>query len=224
MTSYRYLGYGVTNSNGVAHLDHDPQGNPINGYTGTGAGEVDVIASTDNPISSGSIVSEPYNVWDTIFYDDGLSGTQTKWDTIVVSKSLESNGTKFLVTDTSASARASTNPVDNASAYDYQPQPMAFECYVVDLYRPSGSGALGIQFIQQNPVINKQILLLGSDIGHTVKVLYTGTALEVYVDGVHQSSRDLEVTFGNSELMRVGFAFYSKDNYVVVKNVKTYLI
>lgn len=72
MTSYRYIGYGVTDSNGVAHLDHDPQGNPINGYTGTGAGEVDVIASTDNPISSGSIVSEIYEVIDCTFYDEGL--------------------------------------------------------------------------------------------------------------------------------------------------------
>ena len=70
MTSYRYLGDGVTNSNGVAHLDHDPQGNPINGYTGTGAGEVDVIASTDNPVSSGSIVSETYSIWDTLFFDN----------------------------------------------------------------------------------------------------------------------------------------------------------
>lgn len=73
MTSYRYLGYGVTNSNGVAHLDHDPQGNPINGYTGTGAGEVDVIASTDNPVSSGSIVSVPCSVWDTLIYDSGIN-------------------------------------------------------------------------------------------------------------------------------------------------------
>ena len=69
MTSYRYIGYGVTDSNGVAHLDHDPQGNPINGYTGTGAGEVDVIASTDNPITGSSIVSEIYGVFDTRWYD-----------------------------------------------------------------------------------------------------------------------------------------------------------
>lgn len=75
MTSYIYKGYGVTDSNGVAHLDHDPQGNPINGYTGTGAGEVDIIASTDNPITSSSIVSETYEVLDTIFYDKGLEGT-----------------------------------------------------------------------------------------------------------------------------------------------------
>ena len=80
MTSYRYLGYGVTNSNGVAHLDHDPQGNPINGYTGTGAGEVDVIASTDNPISSGSIVSETYEVLDCLYIDKCTSDDHANWN------------------------------------------------------------------------------------------------------------------------------------------------
>ena len=72
MTSYRYIGYGVTNSNGVAHLDHDPQGNSINGYTGTGAGEVDVVASLDNPVVEGSIVSEIYDVCDAVWYDKGI--------------------------------------------------------------------------------------------------------------------------------------------------------
>ena len=199
-------------------VDTNANGLSIHTYTGSGSGKVELQAKI------GSIVSETYPVLDTLFYDDGLSGTQTKWDILFVSKSIESNGTKFLITDTNASARASTNPVDNASAYDYQPQPMAFECDVVDLYRPSGSGTLGIQFIQQNPTVNKQIQLLQSDIGHTITIKYTGTALEAYVDGVHQPSRDLEVTFGNRGLMRVGFTFYSKDNYIVVKNVKVYSI
>lgn len=79
MIIYRYIGYGVTNSNGVAHLDHDPQGNPINGYTGTGAGEVDVIASTDNPIIDGSIVSEPYEVIDALFFDDASTNRNSEY-------------------------------------------------------------------------------------------------------------------------------------------------
>ena len=107
MTSYRYLGYGVTNSNGVAHLDHDPQGNPINGYTGTGAGEVDVIASTDNPISSGSIVSEPCNVWDTIWYDSDARNWQ---GTVTTSYS---DNTRVLPFEDGANAY----PVENNNQY-----------------------------------------------------------------------------------------------------------
>ena len=59
MTTYKYLGYGVTDENGVAHLDHDANGDPLtHSYTGVGAGEIDVLASLDNPITSSSIVSE----------------------------------------------------------------------------------------------------------------------------------------------------------------------
>ena len=44
MTSYRYLGYGVTDSNGVAHLKKNAKDQDIDGYTGVGAGEIDIIA------------------------------------------------------------------------------------------------------------------------------------------------------------------------------------
>ena len=70
--SYVYLGYGTTNSEGVAHLDHDADGEPIyHSYTSVGAGEIDVLASLDNPIVEGSIVSETYNVLDCVVYDGG---------------------------------------------------------------------------------------------------------------------------------------------------------
>ena len=76
MVSYNYLGYGVTNSEGIAKLDHDATGEPIeHSYTGVGAGEIDVLASLDNPIIDGSIVSEIYEVLDALFYEDGTTGT-----------------------------------------------------------------------------------------------------------------------------------------------------
>ena len=210
MVSYRYLGSALTNANGVATFD----------YEGTGAGEIDVIASLDKPIVDGSIVSEIYAVFDTIFYDDGLSGTQTKWDTLLSSKSIESNGTKFLVTDTNASSRASMNPVDNASAYDFQPQPMVFEFEVVDLYLPNG-GQVAPQFIQQNPTVNKQIPLNSTYIGHTIQIRYNGTEIRLYKDG-SDTGRYVTCTF--DQIMRVGFSFYMKDSYIIVKNVKAYPI
>jgi len=74
MVNYRYLGYGVTNDNGVAQLTHDANGDLISnggGYVGTGAGELDVIASLDNPITSGSVVSDTYQVIDALLRDGG---------------------------------------------------------------------------------------------------------------------------------------------------------
>ena len=61
MTSYRYLGSATTDANGIAKYN----------FTGSGAGEIDFIASLDNPIVDGSIVSETYNVWDCLMYDGG---------------------------------------------------------------------------------------------------------------------------------------------------------
>ena len=69
MTSYRYLGSALTNANGVATFD----------YEGTGAGEIDVIASLDKPITDGSIVSETYSILDTIYADTMSSDTSSRY-------------------------------------------------------------------------------------------------------------------------------------------------
>lgn len=82
MANYRYLGYGITNEQGIATLDHDSNGNPItHSYTGTGAGELDIIASLDDStkISESSIQSVPYELWDTICYDTGTDSTHSCW-------------------------------------------------------------------------------------------------------------------------------------------------
>ena len=77
MTNYVYLGYGTTDSTGKAKLDHDANGDAIShSYTGTGAGEIDVVASLDKPITEGSVVSTPYPVLDCIFMDYKSDGTK----------------------------------------------------------------------------------------------------------------------------------------------------
>ena len=78
MANYRYLGYGITNEQGIATLDHDANGNPIDhSYTGTGAGEIDIVASLDDNthISDSSLQSEIFVVSDTIWYFDGVNNT-----------------------------------------------------------------------------------------------------------------------------------------------------
>ena len=65
MVSYRYLGSATTDANGIAKYN----------FTGSGAGEIDYIASLDNPIVDGSIVSGTLPVFDCYKYDEGLSAT-----------------------------------------------------------------------------------------------------------------------------------------------------
>lgn len=61
--AYRYLGSATTNSNGIAELN----------FTGHGLGELDIVASTSNPITGSSLVSETYELLDCLVYDDGVS-------------------------------------------------------------------------------------------------------------------------------------------------------
>ena len=73
---YRYLGKGVTDSNGIAHMTEDAEGQTVTGYTGTGRGLTDIIASTDDStaISDSSIQSEIYAITDGTFKDIATTG------------------------------------------------------------------------------------------------------------------------------------------------------
>ena len=126
MTNYRYLGYGVTDSNGVAKLDHDANGDPLShSYTGVGAGEIDVVASLDNPITSSSIVSVPCNVLDATFYDKGLSGSgnyNDNWDTsdtISVSRDAEGTTLEYVPSASSYGRRFPNNSIKTPISNSY---------------------------------------------------------------------------------------------------------
>ena len=229
VVNYRCIGKGVTNSNGVAQMTHSSSDNGVtftqlanNGYEGVGKGKVDIVASMDKIINSGSVVSQPVEVLDCIFYDDGIVNPNTKWDCNQVTRSEETNGTKFLVTTTSASARASMNPLDNSSVYDFDAIPMAWEFDVVEWV---GTGSCQAQFLQSSPsTLNKVFNIhTRSPNGKSFKIVYTGSKLELWIDGVHQDG-DMIVTYDTNNKIRVGFAFATKDDYLIVKNVKAYPI
>lgn len=96
---YKYLGWGITNENGVAKLDHDANGDEIqHSYTGVGAGEIDVVASLDKPIVDGSIVSETFVVLDTLYHDEMTSDTTNNYSKL--SCSLVFNTDNLLATRT----------------------------------------------------------------------------------------------------------------------------
>ena len=83
MATYRCVGRGVTDSNGVAHLTHDCSGNPLqsSGYVGSGKGQTQIIASLDTPsqINDGSLQSETYEVLDCYRYDSGTDPNNNIW-------------------------------------------------------------------------------------------------------------------------------------------------
>ena len=70
MTNYTCIGIGTTDENGIAHITHDCEGNPLPepGYPGSGAGETLIIASLDNPVNVESILSNILNIIDEDSY------------------------------------------------------------------------------------------------------------------------------------------------------------
>lgn len=93
MVQYRYLGYGYTNSQGVATLNFDPSGEPLShSYTGVGAGKVDVVAM------SGGLQSDPYVIWDTLWFDNGVNGDYNENVIISGSPSISRNADGTTIT------------------------------------------------------------------------------------------------------------------------------
>ena len=69
------LGTGITNREGVAKLDTSTSNTALtHSYTGTGAGELNITATT------GVLESSTLTVWDYLFYDEGVTGAKnTNW-------------------------------------------------------------------------------------------------------------------------------------------------
>lgn len=111
MATYRFCGHGITNNNGIATLDYDANGNPLqnSGLVGTGVGELDIVASLDDPnsISDSSLQSETYSIIDATFVDNGVSTdhNDTGWNKTNLPDTLDrTDGTKIEQVDTSTGA------------------------------------------------------------------------------------------------------------------------
>ena len=89
--TYRCIGKGTTDSNGVAHMtkktsDGGSTWSDATGYTGTGAGELDLVASTVAPdsIDESSYQSEPFILCDAIVKDIGTTNdhNDSLWNSV----------------------------------------------------------------------------------------------------------------------------------------------
>ena len=87
----RLIGTGITNAQGIAIMNKDAQGETITGYTGVGAGKLQIIAE------SGTLQSETYELIDALFYDEAL--TNEKWNSnyadVTTNREIVSDGTRL---------------------------------------------------------------------------------------------------------------------------------
>ena len=190
MINYRYLGYGVTNSNGVAHLTNGADGQPLseNGYTGTGKGLTQIVASTDDKdhISEGSLQSEIYEVSDLLFYDSAL--TNEKWNSnyanVSLNRELVSNGTKLSYTADSGTRYCNTLIKGVQTWFD------STKAYQVDFdieWERNSDSAVGCGFGNSGYNIHNQFSGALSGSGH-YKIITDGATYQFYLDGVKKGT------------------------------------
>ena len=186
--TYIYKGYGITDENGIAKLDHDAQGNPLtHSYTGTGAGEIDIVASLDSTIGDSSIVSETYSLLDALFYDEAL--TNEKWNSnyadVTTNREIVSDGTILYYSAESGTKYCNTVIGSTKNWFD------STKAYQVDLdftyERDNTNCAVGIGFGSNGYNIHNHFngALTGS--GH-YKIITDGNTYQFYLDDVAKGS------------------------------------
>ena len=204
--SYRYLGYGITDSNGEAKLEYDENGNHLDhSLTGTGAGELDIVASLDKPIVDGSIVSETYEIFDCTFKD--INGENTSWTN-------QSNNIDVTTSDTGVTLKAK---VDSGQSR-----------YIVPT-ASIPSAPYAIEFDKDfTPSYNDQIIVVGGKAIYFSRysALQTGThvkfqlnsdnTIEWWIDGVKQTNE----TYSSATTVR--FQITNANSIIKYSNFKIY--
>lgn len=217
MATYRFCGHGITNNNGIATLDYDANGNPLqnSGLVGTGAGELDIVASLDDPntITDSSLQSEIYKVFDCAFYDSGVEATEnTDWiaSSGTLSKSFSSNGkTISPSTSTQLMIYANKPSTTGTSAYDWNAP------FVVE-FDVNAQTDTPIFQVYSNDTTGAYNLNLGAT-GH-YKITYDGTTIYGYRDGTEINHFDRDMPNA-----RIGFVV-TNGKSVTYKDFKIYPI
>ena len=222
MTNYNYLGYGVTNENGVAKLEYNSEGQKIgHSYTGVGAGEIDVLASLDNPVSSGSIVSGTLSVWDTKWFDLASDNTkESSWyiDTTNTSVSYDGDGRTVTKIDSASSWRyfqyndptLSSTKVGNRYSIPI-PNKIEFEVTAI-----TGTVVIDILDNLNNHLDSYAISATGH---YTIEL--DGTDVKIYKDN---GTTPVATKTMNGANIRFGFVFNAYNESITYKDFKVYSI
>lgn len=208
MVSYRLIGSGVTDSNGVASYT----------YTGQGSGEVDLIASTSNPITDGSLVSETYELLDCLIYDDCTSETSGRWYNYnnILSVQYGTDGVTFTKSEENTTQRYiyyndSTISTVKIGGYNTITTPSTIEFNVSAI-----TDTIQLVFVDSN---NNQRFIEISSIG-LYKLVMNGSTLVIYKDGQQQGSS--YVLDGANTQFR--FGFNAQNESITFKDLAIYPI
>lgn len=211
MTNYRLIGIGRTDSNGVAVCDTN--------YVGTGKGKVDIIASTDNPIVQGSLLSETCSVLDAILNWEGTNGTVPS-----ILKSLN-NTVMPLISD--SNGLSMTNPHSSNTYYcglDKEQSSSSIGDWIdwcdvaFEFEYVSHTGNVVFQLRPQSSSVIQYALNNCSN-GDIIRVEYTNGVVNVFKNNTNVLTGNMNV----GELTAIRFSL-SPSNTLTIKNLKLWSI
>ena len=219
MVRYRCVGWGTTNSSGVATLDYDADGNPLltSGYTGQGVGEVDFVASAESPseINSSSDVSTPYEVLDAIFYDKGILNDSDTRDWSGYNNCSKERKTEYTTLDNTDDtnlgyAYLSCSTTDNI-CFEFDLKVNNLSNYVIVSLRQNTTNVSGYY---------TNWLGLSDNTWHHIKLTVANGKLVANVDGTNKTPQSIDSAWNRL------FLIVKADNTLTVdyKNFKYYPI
>ena len=219
--AYHYLGYGITNDKGIAKLEFDANGDPItHSYTGTGAGELDIIASLDDSskISDSSIQSETYDVWDCLLYDIATYDTHTNnfWASYNASLDRPTDNTGTVFTSTS-DGTGRTGVIDNTARHSPN---MVIEFDVVAM---TGRNEMSFWKDGSTEWTNRFDTATNGGIGHW-KIEITPTSQKAYFEGVQHGTTGNKAFSSNIRIQFVNVYENSTRGSIKIKDFKIYSI
>jgi len=216
--AYRLLGSGTTDSNGRATYT----------YTGAGNGEIDVIASLDNPIVSSSVQSKPYPVEDVFVFDSGIYGSANETDRMQYQTRLTietlSDGTGTLLTQTGNSngTLAFNKHGSTISAWtdtiDYT-VPFAIEVDIVSF----SDNACGVFVGDSTFTQTFSAGAVGFTANSHLKMVFNGTTVKGYIN--NETTPSYSYNLALSSAVRCGlYVGTGSGKTLKYKNVKIYSV
>ena len=222
------IGKGTTNAQGIATMTEDATGEPITGYTGTGAGLINVEAEVT--IDGSSFVSETYPVIDAISYDTGIYGSAVNQyylnNTTYLSRTVETDGTGTTFDNSSTSSAYyafllksdTTSPTSLNEACIYSNGDYVIECDIVSF---TGNCEIGVRGVNGN-VISRRFNQLSNNTSFHLKIVIQDGVGKYYIDGSDTATYTSNATDLGASL-GVRLAIPNSQN-VKIKNFKIYPI
>lgn len=177
----RYIGKGTTDENGIALMTEDASGNPVEGYTGTGAGIVNIFAECHN------VQSEPIELLDAIFIDAAVTGSKnSNWTNYSDRLTVETDDEGTLLTG---------NASNNGYYIAKGDTPFIFSDYQCEFDVVSITGS-NIWYHKHQTAGNENVVILNTWITGPchVKIAVKDGVATLYVDNVQKTTTNLTIT------------------------------